>query len=1200
MYLKEIELENFKSFARKTRLPLLEGYTAITGPNGAGKSNVADAILFVLGPRSSRVIRAGKLTDLIFNGGKEKRPARECKVSLVFDNQDRLIPIDSDRVKLTRLVKLSDSAEGYYSYFYVNDRKSSLGEFDNLLANARISADGYNFVQQGDITRIVEMSNLERRRILDDIAGITKFDSDIENADKERAAAEENVSRLSIILDEIRKQMRQLEKDREGALKYKDVHEQLAFAKAALASKRRDSVDREMASIREQVEKTNADREKAEAKSGELSDELSKISQELSDVENEIAERGGEEARQIKEKIDALRIELARAKDACDNSDEMVESLKDVKKAQNEDLKAVEKDLKALGEKLAPVRKSHEEKTASLEDRRGELTTLRDNISKSDTELDDIQKKSIELTVDISSEEEKLHALNLEHDRLTEKETRLRIDIANSEETKKTYEFELKDAEWSIKELRSETSTLSKGAKKLNEEYYTLRNKEKKLTQQYQDLDNAIKSLTREYNQMKAEAEAEDLIKKGYNSATSSILDMRDKGQLKGVHGTVAELADVEDEYEVALNVAAGPRMQSIVVDNDEVAAKCISHLKKNKLGRATFLPLNKMLDGRPRGKAIMAAKSSLGFAIDLVKFEDEYKSAFWFVFGDTVVVKNLDEARKHMGGIRIVTVEGELAEASGAMVGGTLEKNLLKFGAPSESRIEKKSAELRKAIDESEKIQAELAELGMRLSELEGQIRDSNAKDSGESVRISTLEAKKKEFETKLASISAELRGRAKDLTECVDLIEKVNNDIARLKEGVEKSKKKKEAIDKRLLEATPRDLSQKLKTLENEIFELANEAAELSSGIQTMEKQMELVSERRDELVAAIESTEQRMAELRTKKKESEGKQVEFDTELKALLNMERSMGDQLNSLRNKRDSLYKKKADTEANIEKMTTKAQTCGDIVLSLQSKISEAEKRLQEADLELEQYKDVKLTGELPSAEDLKATALDCERRIESLGNVNLKAIDEFEEKKSRHDEIKQEIGQLGKQKSNLIKLVAELNEKKKIGFTGIFDGINQNFKKIFAELSGGGDAELLLENEEEPLAGGLIIKARPREKKVVRMEALSGGEKSLTALSFIFAIQAHEPSPFYLLDEVDMFLDGINAENVARAVRRSSNNAQFLQISLRKVTLKEANHIIGVTMQREGISDLVFKPNIGEGADLPTDTPETSPVQEAA
>ncbi|MEM4233336.1 MAG: chromosome segregation protein SMC, partial [Thermoplasmata archaeon] len=217
-----------------------------------------------------------------------------------------------------------------------------------------------------------------------------------------------------------------------------------------------------------------------------------------------------------------------------------------------------------------------------------------------------------------------------------------------------------------------------------------------------------------------------------------------------------------------------------------------------------------------------------------------------------------------------------------------------------------------------------------------------------------------------------------------------------------------------------------------------------------------------------------------------------------------------------------------------------------------------------------------------SAEDLKLTIADCEKQMSTLGAVNLKAIDEYEEKKKRHDELKEEIGQLEKQKANLNKLVAELNEKKKLGFNKIFGAINENFKKIFAELSGGGEAELLLENEQDPLAGGLIIRARPKDKKAVRMEALSGGEKSLTALSFIFAIQAHEPSPFYLLDEVDMFLDGVNAENVAKAVKRSSKNAQFIQISLRKVTLKEADHIIGVTMQRDGISEIVMKPNIGD------------------
>ncbi len=1199
MHLREIELENFKSFARKTRIPLLEGYTSITGPNGAGKSNVADAILFVLGPKSSRVIRAGKLTDLIFNGGKEKRPASECKVSLVFSNEDRLIPIDSDTVKLTRVVRLSDSAEGYYSYFYVNDRKSSLGEFDSLLANARISADGYNFVQQGDITRIVEMSNLERRRILDDIAGITKFDEDIANADKERLATEENINRLSIILDEVKKQMKQLEKDREGAMRYKEVYDQLSFAKAALAHKHRDSVQRDITSIGEQAQKLTSDKEKAEADKLALDEVLKAISEELTAVENEITERGGEEARQIKEKIDNLRIEMARAKDAADNAEEMAQSLADVKKAQGEDLKAVQKDLASLEAKLAPIKKTHDEKSKALGERRRELASHQDAVSKSDSELSTMQKGALELAVDITTKEEKLHALRLEMDRLSERESRLKVDIANLEETRKTYEFELKDADWSLKELKTETSASTKDLKKLQDEYYALRAKEKRLQGQFQDLDNAIKSLTREYNQMKAEAEAERLVKKGYNTATTNLLELRDRGAIKGIHGTITELADVDGDYEVALNVAAGPRMQSIVVDNDEVAAQCIDHLKKNKLGRATFLPLNKMLDGRPRGKAMMAANASLGFAIDLVKFKEQYRSAFWFVFGDTVVTKNLAEARKHMGGVRLVTLDGELAEASGAMVGGTLDKNMLKFGAVSEKGIERKATELRSAVEQSEKVQAELKAAGVRLLELEGQIRDSNTKDSGESARIGSLEAKKKEFDQKVASIVSEIEAKDKELSETLDLLKNVDSDLKRFEEDIKKVKTKKEAVDKKLLDATPHELSQRLKKLEGEIFDLSNEVAALGSDVQTITKQIELVTARRDELSSALEATVAKIAEQKAKAKESLEKHEENGTELKALSNMERSMGDKLNTLRTKRDNLYKKKTDTEAGVEKLTSKIQTNCDIVLSLTTKMGEAERRLQEAEADLAQYSSVQLPKDLPSAEDLRATAVECERKVSSLGAVNLKSIDEFDERKARHDEMKEEIGQLEKQKANLAKLVAELNDKKKVGFTRIFGGINESFKKTFAELSNGGDAELLLENEEDPLSGGLIIKARPKDKRVVRMEALSGGEKSLTALSFIFAIQAHEPSPFYLLDEVDMFLDGINAENVARAVKRGSKNAQFLQISLRKVTLKESDHIIGVTMQREGVSDVVFKPNIGEGTEPPAEE-EPPPAQEAA
>lgn len=1202
MHLKEIELENFKSFARKTRIPLLQGFTAITGPNGAGKSNISDAILFVLGPRSSRVIRAGKLTDLIFNGGKERKPASETKVSLIFDNADRLIPIDSDKVKLTRIVRVSDNVEGYYSYFYVNDRRSSLGEFDNLLANARISADGYNFVQQGDITRIVEMTNLERRRILDDISGITRFDEDIQNAEKEKLAAEENIQRLSIILDEIKKQMKQLDSDRDGALKYKDLHDRLQTAQACMVVKRKETVEREISSINEQISNYSAEKEKSEKKKEELLKTLDEVSKQLTEVEAEITERGGEEAKEVKDKIDNLRIEIARAKDAAQNSEETAESLKEVKLAQNEDLKAVVKDLEGLQEKLAPLKKEHEKKSKVLEEKRGKLTEHQDEVSKSDSEIGSLQKEAVGLSVDLTTKGEKLHALNLEQDRLDEKLSRIKIDIANLEETKKTYEFEFKDAEWSIKELKSESKSSNQGVRRLQEEFQSKRNKERKLLEESQELENAIKSLTREYNQLKAEAMAIDAVKKGQSSAVSYILEARDKGAIKGIHGTIAELAEVNDEYETALNVAAGPRMQAVVVDSDEVASECINHLKKSKGGRATFLPLNKMIDGRPRGKAILAAKDSVGFAIDLVKFDEKYKTAFWFVFGDTVVVKNLEEVRRLMGGVRLVTLEGELAEASGAMIGGTLDKNMMKFGAPSESKIEKKAAELRTAIEESENVQKDLAQLKLDIADLESKIRDVNSKDSGESVKIDSLEAKRKEFEQKLASLTSELQAKDKEQAETLDLLENVKEDVTRFTQEIEKVKKKKEAKDKKLLEATPHELSQQLKKLESEIFDLSNEVANLNSEIQTITKQVELVESRKKELEDGVKSTADKIDELKTKGKESSERQVQFETELKALQKMERSMGDKLNSLRTKRDSLYKNKTDTDANIEKIATKVQTSCDFVLSLKTKVGESEKKFQEAEADYAQYSNVKLPEEMPSMEDLKVTIADSERQIGTLGAVNLKAIDEYDERKGRHDGLKEEIGQLDKQKTNLNKLVAELNDKKKLGFGKIFVAINENFKKVFYELSNGGEAELLLENEQEPLQGGLIIKARPKDRKAVRMEALSGGEKSLTALAFIFAIQVYEPSPFYLLDEVDMFLDGINAENVAKAVKRSAQNAQFIQISLRKVSLKEADHIVGVTMQREGISEVVFKPNIGEGADIATESeePTAEPEQGAS
>ncbi|HYY49059.1 MAG TPA: ATP-binding protein, partial [Thermoplasmata archaeon] len=690
MFLKEIQMENFKSFGRKISIPFLQGYTAITGPNGSGKSNIADAILFVLGPKSAKAIRAGKLTDLIWNGGKDKKGADECQVSLIFDNTDRQIPVESDEVKLTRYVGLSPSVEGgYNSYFYINDRKSSLSEFDSLLAHARISAEGYNLVQQGDIQRIVSMSSIERRRILDNISGITKFDDDISQAEGKRKETEDNLERIKIILDEIDKQIKQLEADRDGALKYRDLNERLTTAKAQMAYKNRELVERQIVGTKEQIAKHEGDKGKLEAQKEELRARLDAAVARLGELEQEMADRGGEEAKQLKEKLDGLRIERARATDGIETSNDALKGLRTEIADANKEKGKVTKELEALGRERGNVDTRIGELEGQIKDADKDLHDVDELASKSDAKVLNIQKQIVALNNEIDEVEEKVKGLVLENDRTKEAMARLESEIDLLEESRKQYQTEHDDAEWALKELKSSTKESGKGLQKLQEEFHQKRADEARLAKEQADLQTAILSLTRQYAQLRAEADVAENMKRGYTSAVSAILECRETGSIKGIHGTVAQLAHVEPQYETAIVTAAGARMQAIIVDDDSVAAQCIDYLKKRRIGRATFLPLNKMLVGKPRGKAILVAKECLGFAIDLCHFDEKYRDAFFYVFGDTLVVQTLDEARKWMGGVRLVTVEGELIEASGAMVGGEMEKSALKFGQGSLGELE-------------------------------------------------------------------------------------------------------------------------------------------------------------------------------------------------------------------------------------------------------------------------------------------------------------------------------------------------------------------------------------------------------------------------------------------------------------------------------------------------------------------------------
>jgi chromosome segregation protein len=1181
MYLKQIELENFKSFGQKMTLPLLEGYTAVTGPNGSGKSNISDAILFVLGPRSSRAIRAGKLPDLIFNGGRSKRGATHTKVSLIFDNHDRMIPLDSGTVKMTRMVKLSQGGESYNSYFYVNGRKSTLSEFDSLLSNSRISADGYNLVQQGDVTSIVEMTDLERRRILDDISGISRFDRDIAKAEEERREAEQNIDRISIILGELERQMKQLEREKESATKYLSLQERLTLAKAQMAHKKKESVLVEIQSIQDQIGEQESEVQSLRGRRLEIVSRMGEIDNLTDEVEREIKEKGGEEFRELKERIDQVRIEIARATDSMEGALEQATSLADQKMERAEELGETESELNTSRSELDAVVSRIEEARGELEACRGEKEGLEGSLRECGEELEELESEVSILDDSIREGEETLHGKRLERERTADRLQRMRSEVAELEEEIKTIEFEIKDIDWNLRQIRSEDKDVSKRLRKAQEEFHTKRAKEESLGQEAEELEQSIRRLTREYNHLKAEAEAAESVARGCNRSVRAILEARDRGQLKGIHGTVAELASVEKKYETALNIAAGGRMQSIIVDDDDMASEAIAFLKKGRLGRATFLPLNRMREYRPKGKCLTAVNRTLGFAIDLIDFDEEYRNAFSYVFGDTMVVEDLDKAKKLMGGLRLVTLEGELIESSGAMVGGNLDKSKLKFGSSSKGRLEEVGRELQSSTTHAEHVASELREVRAELVELERTIREIGGSGELKEDRIRSFKKKREEMVTKLKQTREQLESKGKESASIEEGLGSISGSIDELVNRLETKRKEREGKRSRIHEIAPKDLSGRLREIEVQMGGLVTEISELSGrreGLQTKER---LLTGRKEEIEGQVRTMEESMA---TMKEEANAKREALEglnAELKALRRIEGSMGDEMEALRGRKEVLFKERTHLESERDSIDGRLETVADFSIGLRTKLSLAQERSKEIDEEMGQY-DVEVHKPLPTLERLKETIRECETSLSRLGPVNLRAIEDYEEKGERYDGLNQEVERLEAQRTDLLELMRDLNERKKVSFLRVMEEVGENFKRVYSELSGGGEAELVLTNPEEPFDGGLTIKARPKAGKVLRLQALSGGEKSLTALSLIFAIQEYQPSPFYLLDEVDMFLDAVNADMVARRIQKASRSAQFVQITLRKVTMDKADHMLGVTMQEAGVSKVIMRPNVFE------------------
>ncbi|MCD6170983.1 MAG: chromosome segregation protein SMC [Thermoplasmata archaeon] len=1166
MYLKEIRLENFKSFGSRVRIPFLPGFTAITGPNGSGKSNIIDAILFVLGVRSPKMVRAERLTDLIYKGNRD---ADYCKVSLIFDNSDGSLP-GGDEIILTRKIRkapLPNNPSNYYSYFYINGKGASLNEFVDLLSSANISEN--SIVQQGDVTSIVEMGGVNRRRIIDEIAGISDFDAEIEKAEREREEVERNMEHIDIILGEIKKHIRQLKKERDDAVKYKQMMEELEKNKAMLSYKKKMEIEREINEVNKQIESYEKSKTDLENELRKLKDSYNQKNLAYQEIEDKLAEIGGEELNEIKIKIDSLKEEVIKSKEKINYYNMEIASTSGEIKEMESKIKKIKNEINQYVKRLHELNYERQEKKDEIDKLKAKIEEKKKNLQHSDEIAMNLGREIAKLRKEIENEKDKLHELKLEKDRLIQRKEGMQSAFNETMENKNALETELNEINEELSSIKKDKKERKIKRENLEKNLFELKKKEAEINERIRQIDKEIIHFQREIAKLRTK---EDMA--SYSQAVKAILEARDEGVIKGIHGSIAELGKVEEKYSKAIEVAAGRRIEAIVVENDGIAAKCIDYLKKNNYGRATFLPLNKIMVGKPRGKAMLAVRdeNAVGFAIDLVKYDARYHPAFWYVFGDTVVVKNLDTARNLMGGVRLVTLDGEIIEASGAITGGSMSRKTT-FGMMDRDKINDLTKRLRDANFEQEELTKKIVEIKDSIAGIEDELNklpllvDKN---------YEKLEIRKKEVESRLKSITSEFEKRKREINEINQIIDEQDKKISNVEIKIGKNSEILKEKEEKLMKMAKKEVLNEIQEIKKKLEKLQEEERDLNSKIKTTEKEKEIVLSRLNEMNESMLEEKNKVEEMKTMLENEKKKYNENKNKLMTMKEIETKITGKAKELSIERNKIYREIVELENKIDGISTKIETAIDL-------ISRAKARIPTLEMALAEVIDIKyeFKAPLPSIEEIKHKIKRMEEKLNAMQPVNMLALEEYERQDERRKKFEEDMEKLTNQRKNLMKLEEEIKKKKKKAFYDVFNKVRENYRQIYARLAGGGDGELLLENEDNPFEGGLIIRVRPEGKRALHLNALSGGEKSIASLAFIFSIQAYNPSPFYVLDEVDMFLDEKNAGKVAKMVAENVQKAQFIVVSLRRTTLMQANHIYGVTISN-GVSTVIGNVNLKE------------------
>lgn len=1151
--INKIVASGFKSFAKWTEFPFSGDYNVVLGPNGSGKSNLLDALCFVLGRTSSKSMRAEKLAHLIYNGGKSKKPAGKAEVSIYFDNSSKLFQRDDPEIKITRGVK--QNGQGVYR---INDERCTRQQVIDLMSLAKIDPDGHNIILQGDIVRFVEMSSEESRQVIEEAAGISVYEDKKQKAMTELGHVEERLKEADIILSERKGQLKELKEDRDQALKYKDVNDKIKQTKATHLSlqvkrleKQKGSVDEETKAQKKQIDalQDSITAEKKQAEERKL---------QIKALNEQIEEKGEKEQLSLHKSIEEIKVLLATDNHRISYCDSESRKMEDKKSQLQSELSDFEKKIEGLKSSKIQIEKSIAEKGKDVALLEKNIEKFRkthniENLSGMDFEIEKLDKESEE-------KQNELQKLVEQKQNLLREKDRLEIQMQSIDERVSK-----------VLEVEKESKEGISGLKKLREDFKRM------VVELNQAISNDSVLAAQIFDTRKKLNAAEEQLARlkarsiGIRERVQSNVAVRrliEQKSIKGIFGLISELGTVKSTYSLAMEVAAGPRLHSLVVEDEKVAAECIEYLKKNRLGIATFLPLTKLRQKKESEIKIKDAKGVHDFAIELISYDRKFKKAFEYVFGDTIVVDNMDVARRMgIGRARMVTLEGDLCELSGAIQGGFRQK----IGSFKED-------ELNTDLKESEK----------SISQYEELLESLEKKRAQNETAITELRKKKGEHEAEIAKDEKMLHLEADDL---------------------EASKGQKQK-----LEANAKNIDSELNIIQLKFNEYSRQVSELKSKRQKLREQ---ISELRNPaLIAEINAFEQKRNEVKSEilKLENELKSLATQTELfenekKKISSLTKQVDKEKESLYSEKAGLMKKMEGSAANLKQLEEKANAfysnfrqlfsqrnrLGEELQKIEESIVRKEEQIRSSEIkmnnislkmaefaselaalnrEFEQYRDVNLLEEKDEAK-LKADAARYEKGIMEMGNVNLKALEVYDEVEKQYNALLEKRDKLNSEKDAVVSMMNEIESRKKELFMKSFNTINENFRRIFLTLSTKGDAHLFLENEENPFDAGLRIRVRLTGEKFLDIRSLSGGEKTMTALAFIFAIQEYNPASFYVLDEVDAALDKRNSEKLSGLIKKYSEKAQYIVISHNDAVITEATTLYGVSMDENGASNVV-------------------------